>query len=285
MSNTTVENVYTRQRAKELTNGHFWPLLGMFLVATGIPYLLTTAVTALLAQTNSQVVTGVGGFLLALVTTLISSGLMLGMVTVMLGLCRGASGCTVSSVFSRMGDCFKAFGLSLWVALKTLLWALPVYAVIILGTFILIPAAKAGDIPLDAAQFLLSILPFLAFILILALVIPAALRYMLSIYILADDPDCSVFDCVRKSKALMAGHKWQMVRLVLPLYLVMLVVVIVVAVVFGTVITLLGLSASSTVVSLLMTLVLYCAMAYYSVRLQLCSVLFYLKRVGDKEAA
>ncbi|MDD6050678.1 MAG: DUF975 family protein [Clostridiales bacterium] len=285
MSNTAVENVYTRHRARELAQRHFWPLLGMFFIAVGIPYLLTWAGTTLLALTNNQVLTGIGRFLLDMVYTLISSSLMLGITTAQLELCRGAVYCPVTSVFSRMRDCRKAFGLSLWVSLKLVLWALPVYAVIRIGAHILIPVAMESRIPLEVAEPILTILPFLALVLVLGLVIPAALRYMLSNYILADDPECSVFSCVNMSKALMAGHKWQLAKLTLPLFLVMLVMALVVAVVFGAIISLLGLKAASPLLSLLLSLLMYLAIAYYSIRMQLCTALFYLKRIGDKKSA
>ena len=46
MTKLTIENVYTRHKAKELTKKHFWKLLGMMAIAFGIPFVLMTITTA-----------------------------------------------------------------------------------------------------------------------------------------------------------------------------------------------------------------------------------------------
>ena len=46
MTKLTVENVYTRHKAKELTKQHFWKLLGMMAIVFVIPFVLTTITTA-----------------------------------------------------------------------------------------------------------------------------------------------------------------------------------------------------------------------------------------------
>lgn len=50
----------------------------------------------------------------------------------------------------------------------------------------------------------------------LLLIIPgiiAALRYSQAFYVLADNPDMSIRDCVRESKLLMKGHLWEFIIL------------------------------------------------------------------------
>ena len=38
----------------------------------------------------------------------------------------------------------------------------------------------------------------------------AAYRYRQAIYLLIDHPEMSVMDCIRESKRMMAGHKWEL---------------------------------------------------------------------------
>lgn len=104
MSNPTVENVYTRQTAKELTRKHFWKLLGITVAAVGIPYVISIVGTTLLSLTKTESVIIIGNFVLMLVTTLVSSSMILGLYSAMIDLCRGDDTITVSRVFSRMGE-------------------------------------------------------------------------------------------------------------------------------------------------------------------------------------
>lgn len=62
--------------------------------------------------------------------------------------------------------------------------------------------------------FLLTILiGIFTFLWTLLLIIPgiiAALRYSMSIYILADNPSINVMDAIKQSKEMMNGHKWKL---------------------------------------------------------------------------
>ncbi len=289
MSNPSVENVYTRQTAKELAQKHFWKLLGLTVTAVGIPYLLSMVVTALLSLTRSQSVIIIGSFVLMLVNILVSSGLVLGLYSAMIDLCRGDDTVTMSRVFSRMGDCLKAFGLNLWVALKIMLWALPAYALMIVVTFFALDAVKDSAVMAGEAsvwlQTLLMISPFVVMVLVFALAVPAALRYMLSVYILADKPETGVFDCVNQSKAMMKGHKWQAFKLTLPILLIMYVILLVIAVAVGALGIALGLEPNSFAFSIILMIVMFATMLYYMIRAYLCYALFYLKRTKAEEPA
>ncbi len=298
MSNLTVENVYTRQKAKELTQKYLGKLLGLMVTAVGIPYVISMVgipcvismvASSLQMLTKSEPVLAIGGFVLSLANMLLSSGLVLGLYSAMIDLCRGDDTVTVGRVFSRMGECLKAFGLNLWVGLKIMLWALPAYALMIALVFFALDAVKDSAVMAGEAsvwlQTLLMISPLVVMVLVCALVVPAALRYMLSVYILADKPETGVFDCVNQSKAMMQGHKWQAFKLTLPIVLIMLVVLLVITVAVGSLGALLGLNPNSFGFSIIMMIVTFVAMLYYMIRMYLCYALFYLKRTATQEPA
>ncbi len=296
MKNLSVENVYTRAAAKELTKKYFWKLLGMSVVAFGIPYAMMMAVTTLtvsLAETQPalhMVLT----LVLSLAVTLATCGLSVGLLAAMIALCRGNENLTVGMVFSRMGCTLKAFGLTLWVGLKTFLWMLPGYGLMMLAFIALIvlvmivySGVDLATLPFSLETFIIVVYSLMGvgIVLMLALGLPASYRYMMSLYILADKPDTRVFDCVKQSKAMMKGYKWQAFKLIIPIFLVMFVMMLVVAVAFGAPMNLVA--ASPLLVSLLGIgmLVVYLALTmYYSARMYLCYTIFYLKRVEEQPA-
>ena len=283
MTKLTIENVYTRHKAKELTKKHFWKLLGMMAIAFGIPFVLTTITTAFFPTSDVSTYTLVM-FLLMFVVQFLTIGLTLGMLRAFIDLCQGQNDVTVGSVFQHMPLCFKGFGLSLWVGLKTILWALPVYIPVIVMALLLMdnPSLQANK----SAQIIVAFLPFVALILIFALVAPAAMRYMLSTYILADKPDTGVFECVRKSKAMMKGHKWQAFKLAVPIILAMYGILMVASVVISSAAAFVAASETLlTAMNILMLIVLFGIMVYFSIRLYLCYAIFYLNRVKEMTPA
>ena len=283
MSNPSVENVYTRQEAKELTKKHFWKLVGMMAIVYGIAYAISLGGTALLTGTGNEAVSMIGSLAIMLVVTLLSSGLMLGLLTALIDLARGQQSITVGAVFSRMGQLLKAFGLSLWVGLKTLLWMLPGYMLLIVG--LVMTSGMSGASPEDSAA-VMTLIMLAGMVLIFALVFPAVYRYLLSTFILADHPETGVFECVKQSKALMKGHKWQAFKLIVPIILVMYVVMLVVAVAVGALTTIVGNSAALTgIMSIVMLIVMFALLLYYCLRMYLCYAIFYLKRVAEMNPA
>ena len=284
MSNLTVENVYTRQTAKQLTRQHFWKLLGMTAIVVAVVYAVMMGGSFLLSLTGSEGVVAVGGFVLVLATLLLASGLGLGLTAATLEICRGGQ-VTVGAVFGRMGQCLKAVGLSLWIGLKTVLWALPGYATIFAAAFVVAGSATTSSGAMsESAAVIMTLLPVLGLILVFALVIPAAYRYMLATYILADKPDVGVFECVRQSKAMMKGHKWQAFKLMVPIMLVMYAVTFGVALLLGIVTGILGESSAAVVVAAISVVVTLFLSLYYSIRLTLAYSVFYLKRAGQPAA-
>lgn len=207
MSNSTVENVYIRRSSKELARKHRWPLIGMLAIYYAISFgismggsLLLTLLTGGATQTGYAY--SIGNLVLQLISILVSSGLSLGLTCSAIDIARDAEHVRASDIFDCMSSCFKAFRLSLWVGLKTCLWALPSLALIWLL------AAIASAVPDSGfAMTLLTILPFVLMIVMCALMIPATYRYAMSTFILADEPETFVTKCVERSKAMMKGRK------------------------------------------------------------------------------
>lgn len=288
MSNPSVENVYTRQTAKELTKKYFWKLLGMVAIAFAIPYALLmagSAATSLLGADHPFY--AVLPLVLMIFVMLLMCGLMLGLMSAVIDLCKGNENVTVGRVFSRMGQCLKAFGLGMWVGLKTMLWMLPGYALVIVGAIMSFGSVDSttGTIS-ESSAMMMGLATIAGVILLFALAFPAAFRYMLSTYVLADKPETGVFECVRQSKAMMKGHKWQAFKLVLPIILIMYVIVLVLSVAMGAVMALLANTpAAMTILSIVLMVVIIAAMLYYMIRMYLCYTLFYLKRVEDQNPA
>ncbi len=309
MSNLTIENVYTRHKAKELTKRHFWKLLAMSLILAVIVYAIsfggvmllnipasttvtttsTTVASAFEAAKNppaqsASIVAGLIYFLLMLVNTIVSAGLSLGLTSAMIYVARGGDHLTIGQLFSRMRSCLKGFGLSLWVGLKTILWALPAYAVMAVAVvFILSSEGSASAQTNEVATVLMMILPLVVMVAVFALVFPAYYRYMLSTYVLADKPDTGVFACVRESKAMMKGHKWQAFKLVVPTVLIMYVMLLLFAIVTSCVAALLAdaLPVVTAILAILAVLAFFVLMMYYSLRMGLGYCIFYLNRVKE----
>lgn len=289
MSNLTVENVYTRHAAKALTHKHFWKLLGMMLIVVVITYAVMFGCTALASGlvSSSEALAVVLGLVAMLVTWLVASGLGLGLTSAMLYICRDGQHVKVSDVFSRMGQSLKAFGLMLWVGLKTLLWMLPGYVLMIgvVVSFAVGIDSMTGTVAWSESEAgTLALCVYGSLILIFALVIPAAMRYMLSTYILADKPETGVFDCVRQSKAMMKGHKWQAFKLAVPMVLLMLLAEFFMALGYSLLVALPG-EASLSVASIVLLIGWIALMLYFYIRMGLGYCLFYIKRCKEQEAS
>ena len=312
MKNLSVENIYTRQKAKELTKKNFWRLLGMMMLTGLIVSVLVYGGIALLSYlTDAQWVTTVqaysyqatinpasigteftiGFIMLMIVATLLGTGLNLGLLRAITDVARDTEKVPVGRVFSRMKYFLKGWCLSLWVGFKTMLWALIVYLPV---GFIGFGIAVAGD-PQSAqlnetTAMLMTMLPLFAIILVFALVIPAMLRYFLSTYVLADEPSTGVFECVRQSKAMMKGHKWQLFKLTIPYLLKMYGWMFLIIAVFAAVMAV-GQNVQSDAVSIIAAVVMLASyvlllvkLLVYALRSQVAFCVFYLKRKGETPA-
>ena len=318
MKNLTVENVYTRQTAKQLVKKHFWKLLGMMMLVGLIIFGLEIGIPCLLALlTNTPIETALGGssllyleieeneivnmmpsaslgytigsVILYILVILVSGGLSLGLIHSVISLALGKEQVKVSRIFSRMKYCLKSFGLSLWVGFKTFLWALPGFAFLIVAyTFAISSASAEAASALTSAEgsvaVLLSLTPLLSLVIIFALVIPAALRYTLSTYILADKPETGVFDCVRQSKAMMKGHKWQCFKLCIPYILILYGWMLLISLILTIVAGITGEVIVVVIAGCLALLAMIVLVLIYSMRICMASCIFYLKRTGEMPA-
>ena len=315
MKNLSVENIYTRQKAKELTKKNFWRLLGMMLLTgaivcglmyggiallsylTEVQWVTTTQAYSYQAEINPASIGAefvIGFVVLMIVVSLLGVGLNLGLTRALTDVARDAEKVPVRRVFSRMKYCLKGLGLGIWVGFKIMLWALPGMLVMMAVTVFIVTSANAEAADLlagnEAELLTLSIMPLLMMILIFSLVIPAALRYYLSNYVLADEPTTGVFECVRKSKAMMKGHKWQLFKLTIPyllkMYGWMFLIVIVLSIVMG--VTLNVQADVVSIVSVVITVIGYVLLLWkllaYALRSQVAYCVFYLKRKGEMPA-
>ncbi len=297
MRNPSNENVQTRQEAKALSKQHFWKLVGMIalIFVTGMA---TSMVSALFLSplfmgssgtdgsgTIATLLAVLGSIAIPLICGLVSCGLTLGLTAAMLYIAKGGEYVSVGMVFSRMSQCLKAFGLSLWVGLKTLLWTLPGFALLIGGLLFLYSFQNAADTPSDGELILIFLPIILGYVLIFTLMISASFRYMLSTYVLANEADRGIRACVTLSKQMMKGHKWQAFKLVVPYILILY------AVMFGAMFLIsLLVSALPTnefvqllVTVLPMVLMIGCSL-YLGIRMGLSYCIFYLKRRSELSA-
>ena len=300
----TVENVTLRYDAAALTRKHFFRLFGMLLVITSAAGLMdytlsalgdlitkeetdaalaamrayaaapviTTASAlsdALLSLFTSPAFLGFNAFYI-LITGLVSSGLRLVRLSQLIVAARDGRPKVLGS-FSRMRHCFKAWGLSLWIGVKTFLWALPGLGCIFIGSELL----NYGQLALS------DIMIFSGFCLLFFLTFRAGLSYCMAPFILAEETDRGVRECVTFSKGLMQYRRWQAFTLGIPFLLKM-------AGTYFAGIMLLSLIASfsgrytapaaAVVLALLTTVVLALPLIYFSLQFDMVYALFYVKR-------
>lgn len=111
----------------------------------------------------------------------------------------------VSGAFCRVRLFFKAIGLQLLVILKILLWMLPGFCLFVGLIFSLYQAQTA--VAVDSAMRTMN---YLTLPVILVMAVPgaiAALRFAMAEFILADEPETKITECVRRSKEQMRELK------------------------------------------------------------------------------
>ena len=138
-----------------------------------------------------------GVFISAAIMIVISGPISLGIAIFSLAVARGQNP-HVSQIFYGFERLGKATGAFWLVVLKVLLWSLIAVPFLLIA----IGAITTGNYVL--AGFMI--------ILIIPACIPAiiaAYRYMQVFYILADNPEIGVFDCVERSATIMNGNKFK----------------------------------------------------------------------------
>lgn len=295
----TVENVYVRQNAIQLTRRFFWRLLGMAVIVyaavNGLNYLLTLLGDALMAPeieallaaqpTIAQRMTSYDpmleallsmfsspkfllyNFLCIIVTELLSNGLTMGRLRQQICTGRGESP-RVPGVFQQMRFCLKAWGLNLWMGLKIMLWALPGLAVFFTGA-----ALQASNADFSVPG---SLLGWGGLLLMFILTIRAALNYSQAAHLLADEPERTIRDCIAFSTGLMKGRKWQYFKVGIPPILKAAGIFLAVYTVIGLPLGLAGLTANP-LAARLPDLTASLAAVYFILQLDMVYALYYLK--------
>lgn len=291
--NHTVENVYIRQYAIFLTRQYFWRLLGMLLlsalIAYGLPEVLTAGcmqllqpeieaaragLTAISSQVRMEAMLNAflsPKFLLLLLTTslltgLVEKGVSLGHTVQLLRAARGEKP-RIMGIFSRMKYCLRALLLMLWIVLKTVLWLLPGIVLVIIGM------GMQASVSFEFCNLVMV----LGVYVMIGLGIPAAYRYSLAEYILAEEPSTGVRACVAQSKQMMAGRKWQFFKLGVPCFFKSMGVIIGLGFIGGFVLIILGLDENARALELMGEVIVLPAY-YFLMQYSLACALFYMQR-------
>lgn len=218
-----ITNYDLRQRSGKMIRPNMQTLLVMALVVA-LPGLITNVIIARTgsdltsylfssgidtSSTVEEILDAIGQYrterwwftmALQLLSLLITPALSMGLYRGMLTLLRGGT-TVVGDVFSLLRVIPRAALLSLWIAIKMILWALP-------GALLIGVAFVA-----DGALFLLLMLAGIG--LIVAGVIMAEYRFAMSFVYLADEPETGILECARRSKAVMKNRKMQLFMLTL----------------------------------------------------------------------
>ena len=112
----------------------------------------------------------------------------------------------VSTVFSMLRYSLRSIGLRLFIALKIFLWMLPGIGVSLLSLLFL----RGGQTTVDGARSSIlfsSGFMYAGTILMAVLGVMAYLRYAMADFLLADEPDSRVRDCVSRSLKIMKDKK------------------------------------------------------------------------------
>ena len=223
-----ITNYDLRLRMRKVIRPNLQVLMVIALI-TVLPGLLVSVLTALTgtdvlnwlytygiaATPNEQMLEELSAFLLErgwiyaalnLAQMLITPVLLLGLINAVLTLLRGGTA-VFSMAFSRLNAFVRSVGVSFWVAIKIILWELPPMLLVVAASFV---AVQAQDISI------LLLAASIASIAATVLALMATYRYAMSFLFLADDPETGVFECVRRSKAVMKNRKMQLFSLEIP---------------------------------------------------------------------
>lgn len=138
--------------------------------------------------------------------------LTLGMLNYMLRILRGEFS-SVRTVLSRGRYAFKAIGLQLAVALKMVVWLLPLMALIVIPVAYMVGADASQEIP-ALVRVVGTVFPFVLMVMVVWLL----LRYAMATTIQADEPEKGVFQCIRESVLMMKGNKARLILLQLSFF-------------------------------------------------------------------
>ncbi len=151
-----------------------------------------------------QIVLGVVPFVGGVISFVISGALTLGWMMFFMGVARRES-LSLGLMFQGFNRFGTAFLASLLMALLIFAWMLPGIVVMIIAVVAGARTAFHGAAPSPA---LLILLVPLALLIIIPVVL-AQLRYSMTYFVMADDPDVDALDAIRRSTQMMRGNKWK----------------------------------------------------------------------------
>lgn len=185
----------------------FGPLSRVLAVAEGQGLNGAELIELIREQGVDLTATLVVGGVLTVVVSLFASVLELGYTGYTLKLAKKEQA-GFGSLLSGFGMLGRALGVQIMLSVYSILWGLAFIApAITLGALAYWLLADFGEL----ATLLLVTLLLAAYVLTYA----QLLRYSLALHALADDPELGVFGAIRRSKELMKGRRWELVKLFL----------------------------------------------------------------------
>jgi uncharacterized membrane protein len=151
-----------------------------------------------------QIVLGIIPVIGGVISFAISGALSLGWMMFFMGIARQESVTpgTIFQGFSRFGTAFLA---ALLMGLLVLAWMLPGLVLVIIAA--VLGAKNTFHSASPAPAMLLALIP-LAFLVVIPAIL-AQLRYSMTYFTVADDPEVGALDAIRRSKQMMDGNKWK----------------------------------------------------------------------------
>ncbi len=295
--NPTIDNVLIRLEVKELFRKNRKVAILLFIIYFGVtmalsllPSVIVTPNDLLIVTTNTATTyeepviltneatagASVISLLLSLAASFITAPLMLGTQLSYLRIVRGET-VAAKDAFCRMNTFLKAVGLQLFIGLKVFLWALPSIAIVALCSVLAFTMGDNGGV-------LLSLLPLIAAISVFCCVIPAAFRYALATFFMAECPERGIRSSVALSKQAMKGRKWQYFKLPIPFLLkdygMLLLLTLAASLVLGIIVSMLTaglgeLPAIDAVMSIIVSVVAMLPSLWYLPQMALASAKFY----------
>lgn len=157
-------------------------------------------VAAMLEQAGITLEGYMPSMLVNLLAGIVSPFLTLGMLNYFFKLLRGEQDALIGTVFSRKNCFFKAIGLDIMIALRTMLWMLP-------GLVLEVLALVAAAFLPESLSMLAMLLMYAGPITMMVLGIRAALHYSMSTRVMAEVPSKGINQCIRESVAIMSHRK------------------------------------------------------------------------------
>lgn len=135
---------------------------------------------------------------LSLMVMIASPVLMLGMINALLHALRGKE-FTAGIALSRAKYILKALGLELLIAVKLFVWMLPGTLLMVLSLFL--------------PPTLTALVATVGFVATIVMGVRAGYSYSLSVFVLADEPQTRIRDCIRRSREVMQGRRMELFSL------------------------------------------------------------------------